>query len=316
MANSGNDAIARVLRLASYLKGRRSGRVTLEDICQDVPGYEANFDASGELAHDAAWEAVRKKLRRDLKLLDDAFGIECDYDDQSGSYVVRPPFFTGEERDVLVAAAALVRVDGIDDEQLAALGAAVDEQGQRVMMRVHRHVLALREALAARRPVTFRYRGQERVFDPWAVGLWRDRWYTVGWAHDAGDRRVFRLDRIEERADGPPIGSAGEAGSFDPPAQFDAEHALLLDPNVWGQDPPVEARVRVEPDWVQAFLTEFRGSRVESTCDRGSVVCVTVRHYESFRDRLLAFGEHAVLLEPEVLVTQLRVWLEAAAGGA
>lgn len=316
MANNGTDVIARVLRLASYLKGRRSGRVTLEDICKNVPGYEAHFDASGELAHDATWEAVRKKLRRDLRLLDDAFGIECDYDDQSGSYVVRPPFFTGEERDVLVAAAALVRVDGIDDERLAALGTAVDEQGQRVMMRVHRHVLALREALAARRPVTFRYRGQERVFDPWAVGLWRDRWYTVGWVHDAGDRRVFRLDRIEERDDGPPIGSAGDAGSFDPPAQFDAEHALLLDPNVWGQDPPVDARVGVEHDWGQAFLTEFRGSRVESTCDRGAVVCVTVRHYESFRDRLLAFGEHAVLLEPEVLVSQLRVWLEAAAGGA
>lgn len=306
--------IARVLRLASYLKGRRHGRVTLEDICKDVPGYDAHFDGSGALVHDASWEAVRKKLRRDLKLLEDAFGIEYDYDEPTGSYVVHPPFFTAEERDVLVAAAALVRVDGIDDEQLAALGTAVDEQGQRVMMRVHRHVLALREALACRRPVTFRYRGTERVFDPWAVGLWRDRWYTVGRVHDAGERRVFRLDRIEERDDGPPIGDAGDPGSFEPPAQFDAPGALLLDPNVWGQDPAVDARVAVDGDWVQAFLTEFRGSRVESRDGHDAVVTLTVRHYESFRDRLLAFGTHAVLLAPENLVAALHAWLAAAAG--
>ena len=35
-----------------------------------------------------------------------------------------------------------------------------------------------------------------------------------------------------------------------------------------------------------------------------------VRHYESFRDRVLGFGTHAVVVEPPELVEQMRAWLE------
>jgi len=303
-ANSGTEVIGRVLRLAAYLKSRRAARVALDDICRDVPGY----DSGGELVRDAQWEAVRKKVRRDVALLGDSFGIEVDYDASADSYALKPSFLTADERDVLLAASALVRVDGIDDTQLAALGSAVDEEGRRVVMRVHRHVLVLRDALAARRPVTFRYHGQERVFDPWAVGLWRDRWYAVGYAHGPAERRVYRLDRIEERDDGSAISGAGADASYDLPAEFDPESALLLDPNAWGHDPPVVARVRVDTDWVQPFVTEFGGT-VDDQDDDGGVVVLTVRHYESFRDRLLSFGVHARLLEPDALVDGLRDWL-------
>ena len=127
-----------------YFKLRRGHHITLADICENVPGYEAHFDLEGNLVKDAMWEAVRKSIRRDLALLADVFGIRIEYDDKTQMYQLLPPFLTSEERDVLVAAAALVRVDGLNDEQLTALGAAVDADGQRIIVRVHRHLLALR----------------------------------------------------------------------------------------------------------------------------------------------------------------------------
>jgi predicted DNA-binding transcriptional regulator YafY len=322
MTTANNEAIERVLRLAAYFKARRGARVSLDDICANVPGYEATLDDAGRVRRDAAWEAVRKKLRRDLELLDDVFGIHVDFEPQRESYMLQPPFLAAEERDALVAAAALVRVDGIDDEQLNALGAAVDADGQRIVVRVHRHLLALRSALAARYPVRFRYHDTERVFEPWAVGLWRDRWYTVGWDSGHGERRVYRLDRIEEPAardtfgpTDPPaqaVEPAGQPADYEVPEGFEADDALELDPNNWGHDPPVLARVEVDADWVQAFERDF-GAVVEAPAHGGrdgkAVCSLTVRHYESFRDRLLGYGTHARLLEPESLVHSLRAWL-------
>jgi predicted DNA-binding transcriptional regulator YafY len=300
----GNAAVERMLRLAAYFKLRRGQQVTLADICANVPGYDANFETDGGLIKDGVWEAVRKKVRRDLSLLADVFGIRVEFDNDTQKYRLLPPFLSTDERDVLVAAAALVRVDGIDDEQLTALGAAVDAHGQRIVVRVHRHLLALRSALASRTPVRFRYHDTERVFEPWAVGLWRDRWYTVGFDQRADEKRVYRLDRFDEDHDRPVIEPAPDAGSYDIPDGFDADEALVLDPNNWGHDPPVRAVVRVDDDWIQHFARDF----ADATRD-GSTFQLVVRHYESFRDRLLGFGRHVQLLEPPALVEEMRAWL-------
>jgi predicted DNA-binding transcriptional regulator YafY len=275
-------------------------------VCADVPGYEA------DLGNDAAWEAVRKKLRRDFALLSDVFGIQIEYDGASETYTLHPPFLTAEERDMLVAAAALVRVDGIDDEQLAALGAAVDADGQRVVVRVHRHLLALRAALANRQAVCFQYHGTVRRFEAWAVGLWRDRWYTVGFDTGADAQRVYRLARIEEIDGQPAVEPTGERNSYVVPVDFQADDALVLDPNNWGHDAPLDAKIRVSKDWVPAFAREFN-ARIETNDGDSSVLTLTVRHYESFRDRLLGYGTQAKLLEPPELVEMVRVWVGAIA---
>jgi predicted DNA-binding transcriptional regulator YafY len=303
-----NAAVERMLRLAAYFKLRRSSAVTLADICANVPDYEAHFETDGRIVEDKLWEATRKKVRRDSEVLADVFGIHLDYRKDDHTYRLRAPFLSAEERDMLVAAAALVRVDGIDDEQLTALGAAVDADGQRVVVRVHRHLLALRAALAQRVPVRFRYRDTERLFEPWAVGLWRDRWYTVGFDRRAGEQRVYRLDRFEDDGSGSVVAPVSDAPRYEIPPGFDADDALVLDPNNWGHDPPVVARVRVDADWVPQFTRDFSGTVVASG-DGCAVVELTVRHYESFRDRLLAFGAHAVLLEPAELVAMMREWL-------
>jgi len=56
----------------------------------------------------------------------------------------------------------------------------------------------VRAAEARRRVrVTYRLR-QERVMevDPWAVSVWRGRWYLLCWSHTSAARRVLRVDRI------------------------------------------------------------------------------------------------------------------------
>ncbi|MFU8840392.1 MAG: helix-turn-helix transcriptional regulator [Nitriliruptoraceae bacterium] len=60
----------------------------------------------------------------------------------------------------------------------------------------------LRRAIAAEEQVALDYQGrgddvpQRRLVDPWALHLTDGTWYLQGHDHGAGDRRVFRLDRI------------------------------------------------------------------------------------------------------------------------
>jgi predicted DNA-binding transcriptional regulator YafY len=56
----------------------------------------------------------------------------------------------------------------------------------------------VRAAEARRRVrVTYQLR-QERVMeiDPWAVSVWRGRWYLLAWSHTKDARRVLRVDRV------------------------------------------------------------------------------------------------------------------------
>lgn len=79
----------------------------------------------------------------------------------------------------------------------------------------------LAESLLLRCPVRFGYRGraaatEARTVDPYAVVYRRGAWYLVGRDHDRDDVRVFRLDRMEGRAQ-----LAGGPGSFEPPGDLD-----------------------------------------------------------------------------------------------
>ena len=85
---------------------------------------------------------------------------------------------------------------------------------------------------------------------------------------------------------------------------------MRLDPNDWGNDPPVIARVRVAADHVQNLQYEL-GGRVVERDDVSCVVELDVRHYSAFRDRLLGFRDHAVVIEPPALVTYVRDHLAA-----
>jgi hypothetical protein len=100
------------------------------------------------------------------------------------------------------------------------------------------------------------------------------------------------------------------------PTDFDADTAFDLDPNSWGTDPLVRARVRVSRDHLDAFLAELGGTVVEPVPGSDAslaVVELDVREYTSFRTRLLAFRGQAVVLEPPELVDVVRDHVRALA---
>ncbi len=292
------DLTERVLGLAAFLDKRTS--CTLADITGNVPGYEVE----GELKPDTKeWEKVRKRLQRDLGDLERGFGITVEYRDEEHAYRLRPAFFTTDERLALIAAAATVAVDGLDDAPvLGELGAAVDELDQRIVLTVPGRVEDLCRAIRSRSPVRFRYRQQTRTLDPYAVGRWKTQWYVIGNEHTTDELRKFRLDRIEAaNADEPTIENIGPAGAYSIPDAFVAVDEMRLDPNDWGHDPLVVARVRVERDHVQNLQYELGGHVVERDVDF-AVVELDVRHYEAFRARLFGFREHARVVSPPEMV--------------
>ncbi len=305
------DATTRILGLAAYLDQRGPGGVTLVDLTTDVPGYEV----AGQLVPNTPeWEAVRKRVRRDIDAVDASLAIVIEYDDRDERYRLRSPFFTPAERRELLAAAAAVDIEGLADEPvLGELGAAVADNERRIVLSVPDRVRALSDAIRARRPVRFRYHGRERTVDAYAIGRWRTHWYVVGREHEAGERRMYRLDRIETTDGDAVVTTPDPPGSYELPDGFDAVDEMRLDPNDWGPDPLVAARVRVDKDHVHNFQHEL-GGRVTGRSDDACVVELDVRHYASFRERVLGFREHATVVAPPELVEFVRGHLAAVAG--
>jgi hypothetical protein len=304
----------RILKLAAYAAdcARTYTPVTLTSVVDDVPGYatDAPRDDLGDIVADTTeWEAVRKKLQRDLTVLRDSWGISLDYDETDHSYRLAAPFFTAAERRALLVAAATVDVEGLPNTKPGELGAAIDDSGVSVILRLHALVAAFRVAISSRNRVSFEYDGRTRTVEPFALGMWRNKWYLAGCDATNSEFRRFRLDRIESPA------IAVDAGShYEIPDDFDPDTAFALDPNEWGTDPLLRARVRVSPDHMQAFVDELGG---EVTREGDALfVELDVRHYDSFRTRLLAFGRNAVVESPPELVDRVRAHLVALAGGA
>lgn len=312
---TGPSPAERVLRLAAYLAAHRSERFTLDDIASNVPGYlpEGADPGTPIVSGSRQWETVRKKVQRDLGELHNQWGIELVYDEVEHEYRLAPPFFTPEERAALISAAAVVSVEGLGLPTPGAIGSGVDDGLARVVIHVHRLVARVRDAIASRTPLRFRYEGRTRVLEPWALGAWRAKWYVAGGDPGLGGAmRRFRLDRIETEVDGAPE-PAGTPGSYDIPDWFDPDKAFDFDPNSWGHDPPLRARVRVEHDHVPGFRREL-GGEIVTTDHFGARIELTVRHYESFRNRLLAFRGHAVVESPPQLVALVRDHLRCIAG--
>jgi predicted DNA-binding transcriptional regulator YafY len=304
-----------VLRLAAYLDNHPSDTLTLGRITSDVPGYsDAPRDERGDLETGTpGWEALRKQLRRDLADLSEHFGIEVDYVEQAKRYRLAPPFLTKEERRALLAAVAIVDVEGIPDARAGELGGGVGAEHRRAVLWVHARVVDFLDARRTGTPVAFRYRGEDRVLDPYAIGVWRNNWYVAGREHAVDDVRNFRLERIDEDPEGgAPVRPAGDTQSFAVPDDFSPGDVLRLDPNDWGDDPPLVARVRVTRDRLGGFQRELGGQVVEESDDT-AIVELTVRHYASFRVRVTAFDGDACLLGPPELVADVTAWLRAIA---
>jgi proteasome accessory factor B len=171
-------------------------------------------------------------------------------------------------------------------------------------------------AIGERRRLTFSYRGEERVVDPWRLSFRRGQWYLAGLDHRRGEERLFRLDRVDG-----PLSVDGPPGSFARPPGGDA-----VPPPAWriGDDDEMVAELLVDAQQARWALGALGEDSVRERGADGSVIFeVGVTNVGAFRSFVLGFLDHAELLGPPDLRAEMVAWLadlartaERAAGAA
>ena len=231
----------RLLNLVIALVATRRW-LTKEQIRHAVPQYAA---CESTEAFDRMFERDKDDLRElGVPLVtgthDPLFDDEPGYRIDRESYALPAIEFTAHELAVLGLAsrvwqqASLAGPAARAMTKLKALGVEVDAES---LVGVEPRVRAaepafdpLYAATRDRAPVTFRYRKadgevSERRLQPWALTSRGGFWYVVGLDTDRDAPRAFRLSRV--------LGAvrAGRAGSYEIPAQVDAD-AMVGPPSV------------------------------------------------------------------------------------
>ena len=140
-------------------------------------------------------------------------------------------------------AEAVAAIRQVSTAQTASTAASPDPEITAVLVR----------ASEARRRVRVTYRlQQERVMeiDPWAVSVWRGRWYLLGWSHTSDGRRMLRVDRVTS--------SVVLDDRFIPPDDFDPI-AMLEEHMSLGWRYDVEVVVDAPVDAVASWLPRNLG---------------------------------------------------------
>lgn len=165
----------------------------------------------------------------------------------------------------------------------------------------------LRDAVARRMSVALRYRGLDRTVDPWGLVLRDGFWYLVAFDHARGERRTFRIDRIEGDV------RVLDGASFERPEGFDPREAVPTDPKMIGATDVVpDARVWIDAARAPAAVAELGEHRVVARRADGSVeVDVPCANAPAFRSWVLGFLEHAEVLAPAEIRDDVVAWLQA-----
>ena len=291
--------------------------LTTEELRNRLPGY-----AEDHGAFRRAFERDKEALR-DLGIpvvvepVDDAAqpGV-VGYRIPKEAYYLQDPGLAPDELAALHLAASAVRLEGASGvEALWKLGGEVEDLGRNgvwsgvaapapavAALPGTVHLAPVFAAISARRRLGFAYRGRKRQVDPWRLSFRNGHWYLAGYDHDAGEERMFRLDRIESD-----VQATGEEGAFDRPALGGSQ------PPPWelGGDEPLVARLLVDAGQAAWAAGHVGPEAVEEWRPDGSVVlAVRVTNRDAFRSFVLGFLDHAEVLGPPELRAELVEWLE------
>jgi proteasome accessory factor B len=216
-----------------------------------------------------------------------------------------------EVRALQVAVAATRTGSGSGQEALWKLGAGVlDDDVPVVAMLPSLPALpVLRDAVARRRVVMFRYREVERTVEPYGLLLRDGFWYLFGFDHGRGERRTYRVDRIEDDV------AVDPTRTFDRP-EFDVRTMFPDDPKLLGADGAVPHAV-VQVDAARAALVEreLGTDRVVRRDADGAIrVVVPCANLVAFRSWVLGLLDHAEVIEPDEVRDHVVDWLAQLAG--
>ncbi len=290
-----------------------------------VPGY-AKYRGS---EHDTAF---RRAFERDKDTLRSA-GIPLDTvpipgtDPQIEGYrielkgdLVEMPDLTPEELAALRVAAHIVRVGDTEiDQALWRLGGVIDtlpeeyglplgEVGSPLAeLEVPTGLVELQEARRNCVVVRFGYKDSLREVEPLRVFYQRGWWYLTGYDRTRLAQRHFRVDRMTALDDAPAIVTlTGE--HYDPDVHSPVDR--MVDPWAWGQHEPVLAQLLVDPGWAMSIVPGLPPEvTVEHRDDGSALITMEVRNREGFRWLVLGLLDHAVILGPDELRSDLQEWL-------
>ena len=163
---------------------------------------------------------------------------------------------------------------------------------------------------ASGRRSRFGYRGRPRRLDPYGLLARSGFWYVMGFDHDAGEVRTYRVDRIE----GPVV--PGPGGAFEIPAGFDPADTFPADAKMVGEGEVVSARVWISAAQAPTVVRELGEAAVAERRAGGDLV-VTVPYANRWALRAWVMGlvDDAEILEPEDLRAEMVRWLEELAAG-
>lgn len=304
------DRLERLTNLVATLLDTRRP-LTLEEIVEVVPGYPADKSA------------YRRQFERDKETLRgigipvriesvDALGPEQGYRILPDEYYLPPLDLTPDEQAALHVAVTAVRLEGAPApaEALWKLGGREGEAANALAALPTVPALpALFDAYRSRATVAFRHRGELRHLDPWGILFRRGHWYVIGHDHDRGDRRSFRVDRIDGEVD------AGPPHAFEPPPHLDPGTVVGDEPWRYGEEDVVTARVAFDAEHSSAVVEQVgEGAVVERRQDGAVVVELPVTNTAAFRSFVLGYLDGAEVLAPPELRDEMRAWLDALAG--
>ena len=298
------------------------------ELQQRVPGYEGSAE-SARRAFERDKDALRTMgVPISVEPLDPAVPeLGEGYRIRREQYELADPGLEADELAALHLAASAVRLEGATGHEIPSkeaqrkeahwkealwkLGGAPGGDGQEGPLAAlpgGEHLPTLFAAMSERRSVCFTYRGAERSVDPLWLTFANGRWYLGANDHLRGEERRFRLDRIEST----PV--AGEPGSFERPAVV-----RRPSPQPWrlGDEKEVEALLLVDAhqaDWAVAQVGE--ASVYERRADGAVVLTFPVSNREAFRSFALGFLDHAEVLGPPELRSEVVDWLASVQGAA
>lgn len=300
------DSLERMTNLLALLLSSNRG-VTLADIRNDLADFYG----------DGSDETVRAMFERDKRKLRD-IGVPIESEVLGGGDAGRTRYTVDRRR------FELADLD-LEPDERAALELAVSAArlsnanlgllklgGMRGASMVFANIPdlpslpVLREATARSAVVRFRYRDLDRVLHPYVLLLREGFWYVIGFDETRGERRTYRVDRIEGDV------VMGEASAFERPADFDVRTAFPADARLLGDEPETTATVLVST--LRHGHERDLGSVVERRPDGSLVVEVPCANRDAFRSWLLGWGADAEVLGPPDVRAEVVEWLRAMAG--
>lgn len=221
----------------------------------------------------------------------------------------------GLEPDEVIAlsmALRLIRMEGVatDDALWKLGGSTVPGEGEApelAAIAMGPAVTQFHQAIATASVVSFSYRGEDRIVEPWRLAFRRGQWYLNGFDTARDDARSFRLDRIDGVVE---VHDAGTAKTPKPVASAERQ------PWQFGTEDDDEflARVAIDASHARWATHHLRDATVVTEHPDGSIeIELAVTNVGGFRSLVLSMSDSAEVLGPQELRDDMISWLEGLA---